>query len=186
MATHRATKRWGRTAHVKAGILTCGLALAAAGCGGGGGSNTQTGAQASVTLADHLTLSLSEDKTDASAGNKVTYQITLTNPTKAPITSTYAGYGTLGTTLSALEGSYGLFSVKDGGSRVINPDGSFSSGPPPTAPPQNITFTLQPGQSLPLTLVYTFHSGIYTATAMLQNPDLTQTPAAGPLTVTVH
>ena len=186
MTTHRATKHGWRTAYGGAAILACGLALAAAGCGGGSGSSTQTGAQASVTLADHLVLSLSEDKKDSSAGDKVTYQITLTNPTTAPITSAYAGHGTLGTTLSALEGGYGLFLVKDGGGRVINPDGSFSSGPPPGPPPQTITFTLQPGQSLPLTLVYTFRSGVYTATAMLQNPDLTQTPAAGPLTVTVH
>jgi len=183
---HQATKHGWRTTHGRAGILACGLALAAAGCGGGGGSNTQTSAQASVTLADHLTLSLSEDKTGASVGDKVTYQITLTNSTTAPITSTYAGHGTLGTTLFALEDSYGLFLVKDSGGRVINEDGSFSSGPPPGPPPQNITFTLQPGQSLPLTLVYTFQPGVYTTKAMLQNPDLTQTPAAGPLTVTVH
>ena len=184
MTTHRATKHEWRMAHSRARIFACGLALAAAGCGGG--SNTQTGAQASVTLADHLTLSLAEDRMGASVGDKVRYQITLTNSTAAPITSAYAGYGTLGTTLFALEGSYGLFLVKDSGGRVINPDGSFSSGPPPVPPPQTITFTLQPGQSLPLTLIYTFQPGVYTTTAALQKPDLTQTPAAGPLTVTVH
>jgi hypothetical protein len=180
------TKHQRRTAHGGAGVLACALALAASGCGGGGGSSTQDGAQASVTLADHLTLSLSEDKTSASVGDKVRYQITLTNPTAAPITSTYAGYGTLGTTLFALEQSYGLFSVKDSSGKIINEDGSFSSGPPPVPPPQSITFTLQPGQSLPLTRVYTFQPGVYTATAALQNADLSLTPAAGPLTVTVH
>lgn len=74
------------------------------------------------------------------------YQIILVNQTAAPITSTYAGYGTLGTNLFALESSYGLFSVRDSTGKMINEDGSFSVGPPPNAFPQSITFTLQPGQ----------------------------------------
>ena len=185
------TKHQWRTVHGGAGILVCALGLAAAGCGGGGGSDMQTqpGAQASMTLADHLTLSLSEDKTSASTGGSVTYQITLTNPTVAPITITYNGYQSMGpVTLGELLSTYtGTFQVKDSTGALIVSDGSLGAVDPPTPPTMPITITIPPGQALSATEVYTFtRTGVYTTTVALQKPDLTVTPAAGPLTVTVH
>ncbi len=174
------------------GALVCTTLLSASGCGGGGSGDSSAPAQiaqtqAEVALPNHLTLSLAEDKTSAAAGDKVTYQIVLTNPTSAAITSTYAGSGTVMTSLDALINHYVNFLVKNAGGRLINPDGSVVTAPPPTPAPQPITFTLQPGQSLSSTQVYTFaQAGVYTATAALQNPDLSLTAAAGPLTVTVQ
>ena len=158
------TKQQRRTVHGGAGVLACALALAAAGCGGGGGSDTQTVTQAStqnsVTLADHLTLSLSEDKANASVGDSVTYQITLTNATAAPITSTYAGYGPVGTTLDALVVNSGFLAVKDSHGNLIGNDGGFAVTGLPLRPPDTLTFTLQPGQSLPYTTIYRFQPGV--------------------------
>lgn len=185
------TKHQRRTVHGGAGILACALGLAAAGCGGGGGSSTQTqtGAQASTPLADHLTLSLSEDKTSAAVGDKVTYQITLSNPTAAPITSTYRGYpGTGPVTLDMLLNPYdiGNFRVQDAAGELIAHDGTLS-GFPPTPAAQLVSITLQPAQSLSATEVYTLiRTGVYTSAAALRNSDLSATPVAGPLTVTVH
>lgn len=180
------TKHQRRTVHGGAGILACALALAASGCGGGGGANPQIGAHSSVTLADRLTLALSEDKQNAATGKKVTFQITLTNPTAAPITSVYAGYGPLTSAPDPQANSYGLFLVRDSSGGAIGADGGpFMYLPLP--PPQNRTYTLQPGQSLYGTVVYTFsRTGVYTTTAALQNPDLSPTPAAGPLTVFIQ
>ena len=184
------TKHQQRRGYRAAGVFACALALAAAGCGGGGGSSTQAGAQASVTLADHLTLSLSEDKTVAATGDKVTYQLTLINPTAAPITSTYRGYsGTGPVTLGALLIPYdsASFRVQDAAGDLTQSDGSTVTIFPPIAAPQLTTFTLHPGQSLSATEVYTFaRPGVYTSAAALQNADASATPAAGPLMVTVH
>lgn len=170
------------------GALACAALIAAAGCGGGSdGTNAPAQTGAAVTLPNHLTLLLAADKTSAAVGSNVTYQIVLTNPTAAAITSTYAGSGTVTTSLDALINHYVNFLVKNGSGRLINPDGSIVTAPPPIPPPQPITFTLQPGQSLSSTQVYTFtQAGVYTATAALENPDLSLTSAAGPLTVTVQ
>ena len=181
------TKHRRRTVHGGAGILACALALAA-GCGGGGGPSVQTGAQASATLADHLTLGLSQDKTSLKAGGTVTYRITLTNPTAAPITDTYQGYHgggpvTLGMLLIPYDS--GSFHVQDPGGSLIAHDGTVS-GYPPIAPPLPVTVTLQPGQSLSATEAYTLtRTGVYSASAALRGADSSATPA-GPLTVAVH
>lgn len=189
---HRRTSHLVNYARIWLGSLACAALIAAGGCGGGGNGDSSAPAQiaqtqAEVALPNHLTLSLAEDKTNAAAGDKVTYQIVLTNPTSAAITSTYAGNGTVGANLDALVNHYVNFLVKNAGGRLINPDGSVVTAPPPTPAPQPITFTLQPGQSLSSTQVYMFaQAGVYTAAAALQNPDLSLTPAAGPLTVTVQ
>lgn len=185
------TKQKRQTVHGGASVLACALALAASGCGGGGGANVQIGAQSSVTLADHLTLSLSQDKRNAATGEKVTYQITLTNPTAAPITSTYDGYPSTGpVTLDELLAPIpyaGTFQVKDSAASLILSDGSRVTAYPPTAPTQPITVTIPPGQSLSATEVYTFtRADVYTTTVALQKQDRTLTPAVGPLTVFIQ
>jgi hypothetical protein len=184
------TKHQRRTVHGGTGIFACALALAVAGCGGGGGANVQIGAQSSVTLANHLTLSLSEDKQNAATGEKVTYQITLTNPTAASITSTYLGYPSTGpVTLDELLPAYtGTVQVEDSTGAFILSDGSRITAIPPTPPTQPITVTIPPGQSLSAMEVYTFtRADVYTTTVALQNQDRrTLTPAAGPLTVFIQ
>lgn len=185
------TEQKRRTVYGGAGVLACALALAASGCGGG--SSAPTGAQSSVTLADHLKLALSEDRTSASVGDKVTYQLTLTNPTAAAITSTYAVQDPMAPSLEPLVNRGEGFLVKDGDGQEINYDGSTiltessAHGVPAPLTRDGITITLQPGQTLSSTKVYTFmHPSVYTTTFALQKTDESLTSAAGPLTVTVH
>jgi len=147
-----------------------------------------------VTLADHLTLSLSEDKTSASVGDKVTYHLTLTNPTAAPITSTYAVQDPMAPSLEPLVNRGVGFLVKDSDGQEINYDGSTiltengsAHGVPSPSTVDGITITFQPGQTFSSTKVYTFmHPSVYTTTFALQKTDESLTPVAGPLTVTVH
>jgi hypothetical protein len=152
------------------------------GCGGGSGSSTNASApqSTSVTLSDHLTLTLNVDKTRSSVGGVVTTQIVLSNRTSAPITSAYQGY---------LNDIYayptGGVLVTNSAGAVIGTDGAIMPAfPLPLSTP--ITVTLQPNQTLPVSVPYTFvRADTYTILAMV-----TQTLGAaeqtGSLKVTVR
>ena len=147
-----------------------------------------------MTLTDHLTLALSADKTSASVGDKVTYHLTLTNPTAAAITSTYTFSDPMAPSLEPLVIRGEGFLVQDSDGQEINYDGSTiltessrAHGVSSLSTRDGITITLQSGQTLSSIKVYTFtHPSVYTTTFALEKTDYSLTPAAGPLTVTVH
>ena len=161
-------------------------ALGLTGCGSGGGSGPAPPApaqQASVTAADRLTLSITEDKAGAAVGEPVTLHVALTNRTPGPIKATFAGTAFGSPKLDPLLVPPAL--VQDSAGQAVGPDGG--PAPPASAPPYRVAIVLASGQSLASTQVYRFtRPGPYTAVAGVRDVDLPGETDAGPLTVTVH
>ena len=169
------------------GLTAFGAVLA--GCGGGG--NASAGQSASVTLPDGLTLTLTEDKSRAAVGEKVTFRSRLRNDTGAPISTTYEGYGTPSSSSAGNSPLLQYINVADTAGMGVGEDGLLYF-PPPLPPPHDEHITLQPGQAFVVTQTYTFRrADTYAATTFLLKPATPTsggnqpTVAAGPLRVVV-
>ncbi len=137
-----------------------------AGCGGGGSGGTSAAPRAvSVTLPDGLIGTLSEDRTAITAGQTVTYTMTLTNPTQQPIS--YQNDSIINPVGNSVAGE---LSVADPAGKPDGPGFGGAVGYP------QVPVVLAPGKSASTTYPLTYAvaginqefttAGQYTATAM--------------------
>ena len=133
-------------------VLLFGVILT--GCGGGGSSKSgtivETPQSSTVTLADSLTLTLKVNTTQVAVGGSVNSEVILSNNTSAAITTTYYGYGT-----NFLAFPAGGVMVTNSAGQTMATNGTVQLALPLPAP-MPITVTMQPGETMPVSVTYTF------------------------------